>query len=78
MILINKTYIYKYITTISTILEQKFDDHIGVMVSNRDYSYNAREEGNNLKIMMCRTENLVKKLMDHINYLKKNNDKIDN
>ncbi|CAG8595447.1 2232_t:CDS:2, partial [Scutellospora calospora] len=65
---------YNDIDMLVTTLQQSYKDHIGVMVSNQGYSGNANEKGNKFKIMMCKTDDLIKKLMDHIDILKKENE----
>ncbi|CAG8744915.1 18136_t:CDS:2 [Cetraspora pellucida] len=62
----------------STLNNDKYKEHVGVMVSNQDYSDNAKKEANNAKIIICRTENLVKKIADHITFLKRLDDKLTN
>ncbi|CAG8472484.1 505_t:CDS:2 [Scutellospora calospora] len=62
---------YHDIDMFVTTLQQSYKDHVGVMVSNQGYSDNANEKGNEFRIMMCKTDNLIKKLMNHIDALKK-------
>ncbi|CAG8789487.1 16172_t:CDS:2, partial [Dentiscutata erythropus] len=65
-----KVVCYNDMDMLITTLQQDFNDHIGVMVSNQDYSKNAKSKANKFNILMCRIKNLVKMLGDHINYLK--------
>ncbi|CAG8744269.1 5260_t:CDS:2 [Cetraspora pellucida] len=51
------------------------DKHKELIGVNQDYSDNAVKAINHAKIETCRTENLVKKIADHINFLKQLDDK---
>ncbi|CAG8740975.1 15707_t:CDS:2, partial [Cetraspora pellucida] len=46
-------------------------DHIGVMVTNKNYSKNAKNEAKNMNIILCQTQNLIKNINKEINYRKK-------
>ncbi|CAG8660363.1 10415_t:CDS:2 [Cetraspora pellucida] len=56
----------------STLSNDKYKEHIKI---NQDHSDNAVKKVNNLKIITCRTDNLVKKIADHIILLKQFDDK---
>ncbi|CAG8843384.1 20821_t:CDS:2, partial [Gigaspora margarita] len=53
-----------------TTLQENYKDHVGFMVSNKGYGETAKERAKKFKIHMCRTENLVKRLLKHVDALK--------
>ncbi|CAG8800385.1 11070_t:CDS:1, partial [Cetraspora pellucida] len=46
-------------------------DHIGVMVTNKNYSKNAKTEAKSMNIIICQTQNLIKNINKEIKIRKK-------
>ncbi|CAG8595467.1 2233_t:CDS:2, partial [Scutellospora calospora] len=48
-----------------------YNDHIGILVTNKGYSRNAKNEGKKMNILMCNTENMFRIILKEIKIRKK-------
>ncbi|CAG8791951.1 15222_t:CDS:1, partial [Cetraspora pellucida] len=62
---------YPEIESLNSLINTYHKDHIGVMVTNKNYSKNAKNEAKNMNIILCQTQNLIKNINKEINYRKK-------
>ncbi|CAG8767977.1 17061_t:CDS:1, partial [Cetraspora pellucida] len=62
---------YPEIESLNCLRNTYHKDHIGVIVTNKNYSRNAKNEAKNMNIIICQTQNLIKNINKEIKIRKK-------
>ncbi|CAG8564870.1 13570_t:CDS:1, partial [Cetraspora pellucida] len=62
---------YTEVESLNSFRNQFHKDHIGIMVTNKKYSKNTKNQVKNMDIILCQTSNLIKNIKKEIKLRKK-------